>query len=738
MRTWSRPITTTGGKIDQLYLYGEQSGTSLHRGVDFPYNTGTAVYAAHAGRIVALRENLPDNTHPNGTQQFGNYVMMRHGQQIYDTVNNSVGYAYTIYAHLKYNSVVHSTNTDVSASTQIASSNNTGNSTGAHLHFQVVTSNVSTETDPEDWTWSESESRNPEIWLSPYGNSTGTIAGRLSDNGGSPINNKTIRPTNALKSSGNTDGTFEWMTTYNYSWTRPDEIFGENFATTDVNPGTFCFNAKNSDGTQFRDLGCTTVVAGQTAYLGLYPLGFPDANGSNTGTISTISLQNLSTARSANVLTNFIQANGNNAGSRQNHVLSTRSSVNFNATSSLDGATITVGSEEMAGIIQNSRNTTTKRKGAYAGITAAQASNFWYVPLVMNQVSSLNGQVDSFINVMNMDNSTATITIYLIGDKGAWNNSNANTSFSLAPYASTSFAVSYIGISGWYGSATVAGNGIGLNGAKIAVTTDLRQTDSVQTFNAFAEGSKEWAIPLFTSHLSANNLTTPVGVQNLGSQINTGRLQLSCKVGSGSSGTDFTKTNTSAIPTNGAYYFNPAPDDSGYQTNWYGSCRVKALDNQNVVTFVQMRVPPPAVSGSGFTTNMAAAYEGMPTDGGKLRVSFPYIQKVKFSGSTTYLGGLATGVTIQNLSTTSTANVTFTYYNADGSVRVTKNCTVAADKQLIHNHRLISEGTCAPDLPSEWVGSLVVTSDQPIDGFNQITDTSNPSGDHFMAHNGLP
>lgn len=43
-RTTSRPITTTGGKIDQLYLYGEIFGTAEHRGIDFPYLTGTKVY----------------------------------------------------------------------------------------------------------------------------------------------------------------------------------------------------------------------------------------------------------------------------------------------------------------------------------------------------------------------------------------------------------------------------------------------------------------------------------------------------------------------------------------------------------------------------------------------------------------------------------------------------------------------------------------------------------------------
>jgi hypothetical protein len=132
--------------------------------------------------------------------------------------------------------------------------------------------------------------------------------------------------------------------------------------------------------------------------------------------------------------------------------------------------------------------------------------------------------------------------------------------------------------------------------------------------------------------------------------------------------------------------------------------------------------------------NNAAAYEAMPANGEKRRLTFPYIQKIPQAPAT----GIATGVTIQNLGG-SAANVTYTYYNTNGTVQTTFSCTIAANGNRIHNHRLHPEdSSCAPNLPYGWQGSLVVTSsNQDIDGFNQVTDTGNPNGDHFMAYNAL-
>lgn len=53
-----RPITDTGGRIHQGYLWGENG---VHEGLDFPYLTGTDVYAIADGTVVDLDEDYDNN-----------------------------------------------------------------------------------------------------------------------------------------------------------------------------------------------------------------------------------------------------------------------------------------------------------------------------------------------------------------------------------------------------------------------------------------------------------------------------------------------------------------------------------------------------------------------------------------------------------------------------------------------------------------------------------------------------
>jgi len=82
--------------------------------VDFGAPVGTSVYAAAAGIVVAT-----------GTGRgYGNRVIIDHG-----------GGVMTVYAHLSGFSC--SPGQQVSRGQRIASSGNTGLSTGPHLHFEV-------------------------------------------------------------------------------------------------------------------------------------------------------------------------------------------------------------------------------------------------------------------------------------------------------------------------------------------------------------------------------------------------------------------------------------------------------------------------------------------------------------------------------------------------------------------------------------------------------------------------
>ena len=95
---------------------GRYWSSGHHTGVDFPVAKGTAVYAVGDGQVVDTGFN----------KAYGNFVEIYHGNNIY-----------SFYAHAS--SVIVSEGQYVSKGQQIMYSGNTGNVTGAHLHFEIRT-----------------------------------------------------------------------------------------------------------------------------------------------------------------------------------------------------------------------------------------------------------------------------------------------------------------------------------------------------------------------------------------------------------------------------------------------------------------------------------------------------------------------------------------------------------------------------------------------------------------------
>ena len=93
----------------------DQHKAGYNGGIDWGMPTGTAIYAAAPGKIVKAG---PD------ASGYGEHVRIDHGG----------GYM-TIYAHLEM--AVVSAGQEVQAGQMIARSDNTGNSTGPHLHFEL-------------------------------------------------------------------------------------------------------------------------------------------------------------------------------------------------------------------------------------------------------------------------------------------------------------------------------------------------------------------------------------------------------------------------------------------------------------------------------------------------------------------------------------------------------------------------------------------------------------------------
>jgi len=72
-------------------------------------------------------------------------------------------------------------------------------------------------------------------------------------------------------------------------------------------------------------------------------------------------------------------------------------------------------------------------------------------------------------------------------------------------------------------------------------------------------------------------------------------------------------------------------------------------------------------------------------------------------------GTWVSGVTVQNLSLINDANITITFYNQDGTIAHTLSSTISAGGQ-----KTWYLPTHVPELPDGFIGSAVVSSDQPV------------------------
>ena len=115
---------------------------SWHSGTDIGVSRGTQVMAAASGKVVTALTvtNDPNGPYTSGGYKdhsftaangygYGNYIMIDHG------VGSDGNRLYTLYGHLS--SVAVSPGQTVSQGQIIGYSGNTGNSYGAHLHFEV-------------------------------------------------------------------------------------------------------------------------------------------------------------------------------------------------------------------------------------------------------------------------------------------------------------------------------------------------------------------------------------------------------------------------------------------------------------------------------------------------------------------------------------------------------------------------------------------------------------------------
>lgn len=129
------PVFKEAGDIYETSPYGEKRGNYIHKGVDVVRNIGrntTATIVAIAdGRVIAVKNTVKGVDHVKNLE--GNYVSIDHGDGLVSK-----------YFHLAYGTIPGTVlvGKKIAKGTVIGKMGNTGDSYGAHLHFQFEKNGV--------------------------------------------------------------------------------------------------------------------------------------------------------------------------------------------------------------------------------------------------------------------------------------------------------------------------------------------------------------------------------------------------------------------------------------------------------------------------------------------------------------------------------------------------------------------------------------------------------------------
>lgn len=127
--SWVTPVD--GYKLSARFAQAGNMWNHTHSGQDFAVKSGTAVVAAHGGKVVKAGGNGAGDG-----PAYGNAVVINHGNGTFSQ-----------YAHLSRVTV--KVGQVVQTGQRIALSGSTGNSSGPHLHFEVrTTANYGSAVDP--------------------------------------------------------------------------------------------------------------------------------------------------------------------------------------------------------------------------------------------------------------------------------------------------------------------------------------------------------------------------------------------------------------------------------------------------------------------------------------------------------------------------------------------------------------------------------------------------------------
>lgn len=101
-----------------------------HKGTDYTCSTGIYLYAGFTGTVKKIIETVPNNDHTiREGWPWGNYIKIQRSEDTSWQI---------LYAHLAFNSVISNLGDTVNAGQKVAQADNTRNSKGSHLHFELI------------------------------------------------------------------------------------------------------------------------------------------------------------------------------------------------------------------------------------------------------------------------------------------------------------------------------------------------------------------------------------------------------------------------------------------------------------------------------------------------------------------------------------------------------------------------------------------------------------------------
>jgi hypothetical protein len=240
------------------------------------------------------------------------------------------------------------------------------------------------------------------------------------------------------------------------------------------------------------------------------------------------------------------------------------------------------------------------------------------------------------------------------------------------------------------------------NGMSVAVSI-IEQVDATfnnrSSFTAFSAGATSNFVPLVKKN--AGGQSSGISVENLGSSYTT--ISVTCYAATGNGIACGTRTNVASKET--AVFVLSGSDGANLPDGFVGSAVVNTTAGQPVATLIHETGSPFKLATNALLMGTTQAYAP------ELYGDYPQ------NGQT-----WNAGISIQNTSSTTSANVTVTYYYRDGrSAELSQTMTLGPDRLWVLNYG--SRNMPGPN----FAGSAVIVADQPIAAIVNVNHTG--SGD---------